>query len=226
MGEYSVYKVLYVSSKELCYLKRRKNIMNHRVVFWVSLAMVGCVSVALSGCQTYGEAAGLGAGLGAVAGGVIGHQSGHAVEGALIGAALGGATGLIAHDIKVKRQRSRAETVTAYNYAPTQGEMLTLERSEVLPPSVRPGENAEASVQYALLGTGPGVEVNEQRSLMRNGQLIAEVSTHSFARDDGTWVSTQPFRVPTNLQPGPYTIVTSVRTSKSAISSQAPFNVL
>ena len=200
--------------------------MKHRMVFWISLAMVGCVSVAMSGCQTYGEAAGLGAGLGAVAGGIIGHQSGHAVEGAIIGAAVGGATGLIAHDIKARRERSRAETVTTYNYTPAQGEMLTLERSEVLPGTVRPGENAEASVQYALLGAGPGVQVSEQRSLMRNGQLVADVSTHSFSRDDGTWVSTQPFRVPTNLQPGAYTIVTSVRTAKSAISSQAAFTVL
>lgn len=200
--------------------------MNHRVIFFVSVAMAGCVAVTLSGCETYGEAAGLGAGLGAVAGGVIGHQSGHAVEGAIIGAAVGGATGLITHDIKARKERTREQTVVAYNYAPSQGEMLTLERSEVLPATVRPGETAEASVQYALLGAGSGIEVSEQRSLLRNGQLIADVSTHSFNRDDGTWVSSQPFRVPTNLQPGSYTIVTSVRTSRSAISSQAAFNVL
>ena len=201
--------------------------MNHRFIFWVSLIMAGCVTAVFSGCQTYGEAAGLGAGVGALAGGIIGHQSGHAVEGALIGAALGGATGLIAHDIKAKRERDRAQTMAVYpTYVPSQGEMLQLERSEILPATVRPGENAEASIQYALLGTGPGVQVSEQRSLMRGDRLIAEVSTHSFTRDDGTWVSTQPFRVPTNLQPGPYTIVTSVRTSQSSISSQAAFNVL
>ncbi len=201
--------------------------MNQRWIFWVSLGLVGCVSVALSGCQTYGEAGGLGAGAGALAGGIIGHQSGHAIEGALIGAALGGAAGLIAHDIKVKRERNREQTIAAYpTYVPTQGEMLQMERSEILPATVRPGENAEASVQYALLGTGPGLQVSEQRSLMRGDKLIAEVSTHNFTRDDGTWVSTQPFRVPTNLQPGPYTIITSVRTAQSSISSSANFNVL
>lgn len=201
--------------------------MNHRLLMWVSLVMAGSMAVAVSGCQTYGEAAGLGAGVGALAGGIIGHQSGHAVEGALIGAALGGATGLIAHDIKARRERDRAETIVAYpSYTPAQGEMLQMERSEILPATVRPGENAEASVQYALLGTGPGVQVSEQRSLMRGDRLIAEVSTHSFTRDDGTWVSTQPFRVPTNLQPGQYAIVTSVRTAQSSISSQAAFNVL
>ena len=81
--------------------------MNHRLVFWVSMAVVGSLGITLSGCQTYGEAAGLGAGAGALAGGIIGHQSGHAIEGALIGAAVGGAAGLIAHDIKARRERDR-----------------------------------------------------------------------------------------------------------------------
>lgn len=200
--------------------------MKQKYVFWVSLVMAGCVAITLTGCQTYGEAAGLGAGAGALAGGIIGHQSGRAIEGALIGAAVGTAAGLIAHDIKVRRQRSREETIAAYNYVPAQGEMLTLERSEVLPATVRPGEMAEASVQYALLGVGPGVQVSEQRSLMRGDRLIADVSTYNFNREDGTWVSSQPFRVPTNLEPGQYTIVTTVRTARSAISSQSQFNVL
>ncbi|NLO32210.1 MAG: hypothetical protein GX117_02455, partial [Candidatus Hydrogenedentes bacterium] len=81
------------------------------------------------------------------------------------------------------------------------------------------------SIQYALLGVGSGVEVSEQRSLLKDGKVLADLSTHSFNRDDGTWVSSQPFRVPTNLQPGTYTIMTSVRTARSAISGQAAFNI-
>ncbi len=200
--------------------------MSPRVTFWGSLVLAGIVGVVMTGCETYGESAGLGAGTGAIAGGIIGHQSGRAVEGAVIGGLVGGAAGLIAHDIKVRRARTRAETEAEYNYTPAQGEMLTLERSEVLPQSVRPGEMADASIQYALLGTGGGVEVSEQRSLMRGERMIADVSTHSFRREDGTWVSSQPFRLPSNLDPGQYTIVTTVRTARSAISSQAQFTVL
>ncbi|HDP33775.1 MAG TPA: hypothetical protein ENN29_01555 [Candidatus Hydrogenedentes bacterium] len=201
--------------------------MSKRATLWISLALVGCLGLVASGCQTYGEAAGLGAGAGALAGGIIGHQSGRTVEGAIIGGLVGGVAGLIAHDIKARRMRTKAETEAAYeNYTPAQGEMLTLERSEVLPATVRPGEMAEASIQYALLGTGGGVQVSEQRSLMRGDRMIADVSTHSFTRDDGTWVSTQPVRLPGNLEPGQYTIVTTVRTARSAISSQAQFTVL
>ncbi len=200
--------------------------MSQRATFWISLGLVGCLGVMMAGCETYGEAAGLGAGTGAVAGGIIGHQSGRTVEGAVIGGLVGGAIGLVAHDIKARRMRSRAETEAEYNYTPAQGEMLTLERSEVLPANVRPGEMADASIQYALLGTGGGVEVSEQRSLMRGERMIADVSTHTFTREDGTWVSSQPFRLPSNLDPGQYTIVTVVRTARSAVSSQAQFTVL
>ena len=201
--------------------------MKRRYIGLISLGLACSVLVMMSGCQTYGEAAGLGAGAGALAGGIIGHQTGRAVEGAIIGGLVGGAAGLIVHDIKARRMRSRAETEAAYaNYTPAQGEMLTLERSEVLPGTARPGEMAEASIQYALLGTGSGVQVSEQRSLMRGDRMIADVSTHNFSRDDGTWVSSQPFRIPSNLEPGAYTIVTTVRTARSAISAQAGFNVL
>ncbi|HOD94977.1 MAG TPA: glycine zipper domain-containing protein [Candidatus Hydrogenedentes bacterium] len=200
--------------------------MKKTAIWCLTLLLGAGMLLSLSGCETYGGAAGLGAGVGALAGGVIGHQSGHALEGAAIGAALGAATGLIAHDIKVKKMRSREETAATYNYQPAQGEMLTLERSEILPATVRPGENADASIQYALLGTGGSIQVSEQRSLLQNGALVADVSSHSFTREDGTWVSTQPFRVPSNLRPGTYTIVTTVRTARSAISGQASFTVL
>lgn len=200
--------------------------MNKRFVGWLSVGVACCLCITMSGCATYGEAAGLGATLGAVTGGIIGHQSGHAIEGAVIGGLAGAAAGLIAQDIKERRARSAQETVVVYNYNASQGEVLRLERCEVLPTTVRPGETAEAEIQYALLGTGAGVTVTEQRTLMRGDRVIADVSTVSFTRDDGTWVSSQPFRVPTNLEPGLYTIVTSVRTAKSAISAQAQFNVL
>ena len=186
----------------------------------LSMAAVGIV-----GCETYGEAAGLGGALGAGTGALIGGRH-HAVGGALIGGALGAVTGLIVHDIKVKQARSREQTAQVYNYQPAQGEMLTLERSEVLPPSVHPGEEISNTIQYALLGTGPGTQVGEQRTLMQGDRTVADISTQNFTRQDGTWVSTLPFRLPGNLQPGQYSIVTTVRTARSAISGRANFTVL
>lgn len=189
------------------------------------VALATATMLGMAGCESYGQAAGLGAGIGAASGAVIGHQSGRALEGAAIGAAIGAATGAIAHDIKARKQRNRAETEAQYNYQPAQGEMLTFEETAVLPPTARPGELIETSIQYALLGTGGGVQVTEQRMLMRGDQVIAELSTKNFTRDDGTWVSTQPVRLAGNMAPGYYTIRTRVTTAQSAISGNANFTV-
>lgn len=180
----------------------------------------------LTGCETTGQAAGLGAGIGAVAGAVIGNQSGHAAEGAAIGAALGAGAGAAAHKIRAKRARNRAETVAEYNYQESQGEMLTFEGSAVLPAQAKPGTMVTSEIRYALLGAGTGIAVNESRQLLRaDGKVISEFSSKNETRDDGTWVSTQDFRVPSNLQPGSYTVRVSVRTAQSSISGSSNFIV-
>ncbi|MBI1320379.1 MAG: hypothetical protein GC168_15740 [Candidatus Hydrogenedens sp.] len=187
-----------------------------------ALAAALAIGVGMSGCETTGGAAGAGAGIGALAGAVIGHQSGHALEGAAIGAAVGAASGAVAHDIRSKRARSEQETAEAYNYQPSQGETLRFEGAEVMPASVRPGEMIESRVTYALLGTGGGVQVTETRRMMgQDGRLIAELSSEGFTRGDGTWVSSQNFRLPNNQAPGSYQIETEVRTAKSRISGRA-----
>jgi hypothetical protein len=193
------------------------------IAFGLCLVLAGMGGV---GCQTYGEAGGLGAALGGAAGAVIGHQSGHALEGAAIGAAVGGATGLIAHKVKVNKQRNREETLAAYQYDPEQGEALRFEGAENQPNVVRPGEMFESGVTYALMGTrGQGVEVSESRTLMRGDRVIAELATNTYTRDDGTYVSDQNFRLPNNQAPGEYSILTKVRTARSSISGRAPLIV-
>jgi len=191
------------------------------------LLMIITISFVLygTGCQTYGEAGGLGAALGGATGAIIGHQSGHTLEGAAIGAVLGGIAGLVAHDIKAQKAKSAEQTAAEYNYQASQGERLSFERAEVLPNVVTPGNMIEATVQYALLGTGSGTTVTETRSLLRGEQLIADLSSSSFNRNDGTWVSSQQFRLPPNLSPGQYTILFRVSTKLSSISGRATFVV-
>ncbi|MCX8064789.1 MAG: glycine zipper family protein [Candidatus Hydrogenedentes bacterium] len=189
------------------------------------LALVLSSSIYWCGCQTYGEAAGLGAAVGSVAGAVIGHQSGHALEGAAVGAVLGGLAGLVAHDIKVRQAKSAQQTAAEYNYQASQGEKLLFERAEVLPPTTTPGNMIESTIQYALLGTGSGVQVTESRTLVKGNQVIAELSTSTMTRTDGTWVSSQQFRLPPNLTPGEYSILTRVTTRLSSISGSASFIV-
>ena len=187
--------------------------------FVIVIAVATSLVLAVSGCQTYGEAGALGAALGAGAGAIIGNQSGHAGEGAIIGAVLGGATGLIAHDIKARKAKSRQETEEAYNYQPAEGERLELVAAEVFPKNASPGGTIGTSLEYALMGGGSqGVKINEKRTLMRGNQVIFEVSSKNFNRTDGTWVSEQQFKLPQSIKPGQYRVVQSAQSSTNRVS--------
>lgn len=186
-----------------------------------------CLIFTMAGCQTYGEGAGAGATLGAIAGGVIGHQSGRALEGAAIGAAIGGLAGLIAHDIKVQRAKSRQQTMEQYQYepAPDRGELLKLEEYYVSPSVAAPGSRIAASLQYAILGPGNSTPVTETRRLMQGDKVIADLSSETFTRQDGTWLTTQDFSLPNNLRPGEYVLVQRVETPQSSVFGAARFTV-
>ncbi|MBI4559577.1 MAG: hypothetical protein HY706_18475 [Candidatus Hydrogenedentes bacterium] len=200
--------------------------MSKRNFLRIGTVLLTAAGLVISGCQTAGGSAGLGAALGAGAGAIIGHQSGHAGEGALIGAALGGLTGLVVHDVKARKAREREATAAQYNYQPSQGEMLTFEEASAMPNTVKQGNMVEGSIQYALLGTAQGgATVTETRVLKRGNSVLSEMSSKQFTRTDGTWVSSQQFKVPQNLEPGQYSLVQTVQTAKSRISGTSEFTV-
>lgn len=187
--------------------------------------LIAGLAVGAAGCATHGEAGGLGAILGAAGGAIIGHQSGHAGEGAAIGAVIGGLSGIIAHDVKEERALDGAETSREYNYEVAQGEMLALENVNVLPVTAHSGYTIELSIQYALLGAGSGIRVAETRVMKFDGETVAQLSSQIQYRNDGTWLSTQDFKLSDNMTPGEYTVVQTVRTVKSVISGSAKFVV-
>lgn len=183
---------------------------------------VVCIALVLSGCQSYAGSAGLGAALGAGTGALVAHDS---KEGAIAGAIIGGLAGLVAHDIKAKKQRDAQATAQQYGYVPAQGEVLSLETSSALPSVVLPGNMVEGSIQYALLGSGNGgIDVVETRQLMRGDQLVGE-STKTVHRTDGTWASTQQFKLPNNAPAGQYRILQTVQSAKSRITASSSFTV-
>lgn len=65
----------------------------------VTLSTVVLFALALTGCTTTQQGAGIGTLIGAGTGAVIGHQSGKTTEGALIGAAAGAAGGALIGDM-------------------------------------------------------------------------------------------------------------------------------
>ena len=192
-------------------------------------AMCLALVAGLVGCQTgAGRSAGLGALIGATAGAIIGGHSGSALGGAAIGAAAGAVAGAVIHDVgepRTRRTRTAEATAVEYHYQPSQGESLVFEDARMLPSVVRRGQTVEASMQYAVLGTGPGQEVTETRLVKRGGELLSQISSKLYTRNDGTWVSLQEFRVPEDWTPGEYTLEQVVSTQRLTVSGVVRFFV-
>ena len=205
------------------------------------VAIAAMLMAGLGGCQTTGEAAGLGALIGAGIGAAIGADSGEALTGALIGAAVGAAGGAIGHDVRQTRSEKRssaAETYKRYQYEPIETSTTTVttttsrtlslvfEESSIEPGSVRRGSMVEGMMQYAVLGSGSGREVTETRIIKSGPEVLSQVSSKSFMRNDGTWVSRQEFRIPESWAPGEYTLEQVVQSGETWVSGTVKFYVL
>ncbi|HUW60845.1 MAG TPA: YMGG-like glycine zipper-containing protein [Candidatus Bathyarchaeia archaeon] len=182
-------------------------------------------SLVVAGCETAAGSAGLGAGIGGLAGGIIGHQSGHGWEGAAIGAALGGLTGLIVHDIKSRQVKTAQQTAQEYNYQPAQGFKMDMRGGSVSPGTVQAGQKVTSTMQYAVLGAGSGVKVDEKAELHHNGEVVAKLAERTVDRTDGTWENELAIEVPKDAPTGEYVIAQRVSAGGQNYGRDSTFNV-
>jgi len=196
---------------------------NKRLQLAIVILMLS--SLVIAGCETAAGSAGLGAGIGALAGGVVGHQSGHGWEGAAIGAALGGLTGLIVHDIKSRQVKTAQQTVQEYNYQPAQGFKMDMRGGSVSPGTVRAGQQVTSTMQYAVLGAGSGVKVDEKAELCHNGQVVAKLAERTVDRTDGIWENQLAIEVPKDAPVGEYVIAQRIASAGQTFQRDSSFNV-
>jgi hypothetical protein len=194
------------------------------------IAVILCVALVLPvmGCTTIEEhpgtaaGAGIGAGAGAIAGSAIGESTTSAVVGGLLGALIGGAVGYYAYD----RDRTAEETSRMYNYTPAEGSLLNIEQVSNVPQIVRPGENVDLNMTYAVLtperaGTS---QITEIRTIRHNGQLVGR-PTVTVSRSNGTFTSTIPLQLPPDAAPGTYTVTDTVESTFGRDSRESSFTV-
>jgi hypothetical protein len=133
--------------------------------------------------------------------------------------------GFIAGGIMADLSRDAKTTAGLHNYKPGEGQVLILEGESTTPEAVAPGHVIKGTVHYALLGAGPnGAIITETRELTRNDKLVG-VSTHTVRRTEGTWVSTQDFRLPPNAPPGEYKLTQRVETPRAKVAGESLFQV-
>jgi hypothetical protein len=201
--------------------------MYRTMIAWMAIP---ALAIGVVGCETTGESAGLGALVGAGAGALIGSTGGESgpLIGAAVGAAVGAGAGAVIHDVRKSRAeqvKPAAQTAEVYHYQPSAGQSLVFEDAGVQPVSARRGEFIEARMQYALLGAPGGLAITERRLILKNDKVISEISAEEHTRNDGTWVSTQQFRVPDSWGPGEYIIEQVVTSARLTVSGRARFRV-
>ena len=117
--------------------------------------LVGLICIfigSLAGCATNGtydpgRSAGAGAlggaATGAAIGSIVGAATGHAGTGAWVGAAAGGVAGAVGGYLYAEHRNSQARSsqaaAQAYNYTPAQGNVVSIDRVDVNPSTVRAG---------------------------------------------------------------------------------------
>ncbi len=214
--------------------------MKYATGIFTSIALV-LAATTLVGCQTRGEAAGLGALIGAGAGALIGDNSGMAGEGAIFGAAAGAIAGMAIQDEKELREnetyggtevegprprpRPRPPVEPRPEPVDLATETLVLSDVAVLPSKVRRGNMVEVSIQYEVMGTNRGLRLTETRSLMQDGEVIETFASRVIVRGSGTWVSPQQFRISERLDPGEYTILQTVESRNARIAATSKLTI-
>ena len=184
-------------------------------------------TVTLSGCQTIPEehkGAAIGAGVGAVSGALIGGSSTRgAIFGGLIGALVGGAIGHYAYD----QRHTREETAQTYDYQPTQGTILSVEKAEATPQKVHGGDVVDLLITYAVLTPTPDSTVNitERREITHNGQPVGNPEVR-VDRTGGTYTSTVPLRLPEDADKGLYDVRITIETASAKDTRETSFEVL
>lgn len=167
-----------------------------------------------------GAAAGAAGGL--LLGGLIFRSTAGALAGGLIGTLAGG---LIGNAMEAQK-RDYPATAKAHNYTPTQGTNVRIEKVEVQPSTVRPGETVNLIVHYALLTPDPNreVSVTERREISTRGRLVGN-PVLSVRRKAGTWASTVPLNLPASAEAGSYRVAVAVQAEDGLDTGAVSFTV-
>ena len=195
------------------------------------ILLVGGVAL-LDGCETLERAikdnprTAAGAGAGGAGGAIIGGLAG-ATEGAVIGGLAGALAGGVIGNLLDRQQRPRAATAETVAYTREKGNLVRIEEVSLNPQAVRPGETVNVNVQYAIVtpaGTDP-VRVREVRQIFYQGDLVGNPVV-VVERQDGTYWSTLPIKLPPSATPGRYDVVVGVEMNGTLDRWESRFTVL
>ena len=200
----------------------RKKVISLSIIFLFVLSVASCETMSQKDKTTLGGA-GAGAAIGTLAGLAFGQGAKAAIAGGLIGTLGGGLIGRYAFGKHEEQDKAASD----YNYQPSVGTLLEIERVEIHPARIRPGEQVNILVQYAFLAPKPDQEtdITEIREVYYKGRLVGNPKI-TVPRSGGTYASKVPITLPANAILGTYDVKITIQTPSKSDSSRTSFVVM
>ena len=206
----------------------------------LALAVILVFSISLAGCAgeggyyAPGRSAGAGAlggaATGAALGAIIGAATGSPATGAWVGAAAGAVVGGVGGYLYAQHRnseiRSSREAAQAYNYNPSQGNVVAIDRAEASPSTVYPGQQVNLGMTYTILTpSNVPVSVTLVREVRYGGSLLGQPYQTTVSNYNGTYTDNVAYSMPNNATSGGYTVTSRVVSSYGTSQRDAYFTV-
>jgi hypothetical protein len=206
----------------------------------VALALILVFSISLAGCageggyyspeRSAGAGALGGAATGAAIGAIIGAATGAPATGAWVGAAAGGVLGGVGGYLYAEHRnseiRSSQAAAQAYNYQPSQGNMVRIDSADANPATVSPGQQVNMAMTYTILSpSNTPVSVTLVREVRYGGNLLGQPYQTTVSNANGTFSDNVAYSLPSNAAPGSYTVTSRVTSSYGADQRDAYLTV-
>jgi hypothetical protein len=206
----------------------------------LAIAMILIFGLNLAGCVTESgyydpgrsTAAGAlgGAATGAAIGSIIGAATGNPATGAWVGAAAGGLLGAVGGYLYAEHRNSEIASQRAaaasYNYTPSRGHVVDINKVYASPTSVSPGQRVNLSMDYTLLTPDSApVTSTLYREVRFGGTMVGQPYQTQVTNPNGTFSDAVSYGLPSNAAPGTYTVISRVMTSYGTAEKITTFSV-
>ncbi len=124
------------------------------------------------------------------------------------------------------RRQEREQAAARANYCPTSGCVIRLDAVTLNPRRVSRGQPVRLSLTYTILTADDvGIPVTISREIFFQGTSLGKTISRNSRTPNGTFEQQVEFTLPTNSQPGTYTLKTVISTGYGRDEKSVDFKV-
>ena len=147
-----------------------------------------------------------------------------------MGAAAGGVAGAVGGYLYAEHRNSQARSSQAaaqtYNYTPAQGNVVSIDRVDVNPSTVRPGQQVQLGMTYTILTpNNQPAAVTLVREVRFGGSPVGQPYQTTVNNANGTYTDQVAYSLPGNATRGTYTVTSRINSSYGSDQREGSFTV-